>query len=65
MSPHGEGHGEVRTDSCLQEYVVPFGEANVVREGGDVTIVTLGRMVHTSLEAAGQLAAAGGGACAA
>jgi pyruvate dehydrogenase E1 component beta subunit len=40
-------------------YVVPFGEANVVREGGDVTIVTLGRMVHTSLEAAQQLAAAG------
>ena len=40
-----------------ESYVVPFGEANVVREGGDVTIVTLGRMVHTSLEAAGQLAA--------
>jgi len=40
-------------------YAVPFGEANVVREGGDVTIVTLGRMVHTSLEAAEQLAAAG------
>ena len=31
----------------------------MVREGGDVTIVTLGRMVHTSLEAAGQLAADG------
>jgi pyruvate dehydrogenase E1 component beta subunit len=31
----------------------------VVREGGDVTIVALGRMVHTSLEAARQLAAAG------
>jgi pyruvate/2-oxoglutarate/acetoin dehydrogenase E1 component len=40
-------------------YVVPFGEANVVREGGDVTIVALGRMVHTSMEAASQLAAAG------
>ena len=38
---------------------MPFGEANVVREGGDVTIVTLGRMVHTSLEAAEQLAADG------
>jgi acetoin:2,6-dichlorophenolindophenol oxidoreductase subunit beta len=31
----------------------------VVREGGDVTIVTLGRMVHTSLDAAAQLAAGG------
>jgi pyruvate dehydrogenase E1 component beta subunit len=40
-------------------YAVPFGEANVLREGGDVTIVTLGRMVHTCLEAADQLAAAG------
>ncbi len=40
-------------------YALPFGEANVVREGGDVTIVALGRMVHTSLEAASQLAAAG------
>ena len=40
-----------------ESYALPFGEANVVREGGDVTIVTLGRMVHTSLEAASQLAA--------
>jgi acetoin:2,6-dichlorophenolindophenol oxidoreductase subunit beta len=42
-----------------ESYTVPFGEANVVREGGDVTIVTLGRMVHTSLDAAVQLAAGG------
>jgi pyruvate dehydrogenase E1 component beta subunit len=42
-----------------ESYALPFGEANVVREGGDITIVTLGRMVHTSLEAAGQLAADG------
>ena len=35
-----------------ESYALPFGEANVVREGGDVTIVTLGRMVHTSLDAA-------------
>src|SRR5437660_576801 len=40
-------------------YALPFGEANVVREGSDVTIVALGRMVHTSVEAAGQAAAAG------
>ena len=42
-----------------ESYALPFGEANVVREGGDVTIVTLGRMVHTSLEAAAQLAGDG------
>jgi len=40
-------------------YALPFGEANVVREGSDVTIVALGRMVHTSLEAAEQLAGTG------
>src|ERR1700683_553334 len=44
-----------------ESYTVPFGEANVVREGGDVTIGTLGRMVHTSLDAAAQLGASGVG----
>ncbi|MGI9008692.1 MAG: alpha-ketoacid dehydrogenase subunit beta [Streptosporangiaceae bacterium] len=42
-----------------ESYAIPFGEANVVREGGDVTIVTLGRMVHHSLEAAAELAGGG------
>lgn len=34
------------------EYSIPLGKANVVREGNDVTIVTYGAMVHTSLNAA-------------
>lgn len=34
------------------EYVIPFGQANIVREGKDATIVTYGLMVHRSLEAA-------------
>jgi pyruvate dehydrogenase E1 component beta subunit len=42
-----------------ESYTIPFGEANIVREGGDVSIVTLGRMVHTALEAADALAAGG------
>jgi pyruvate dehydrogenase E1 component beta subunit len=42
-----------------ESYTIPFGEANVVREGGDVTIVALGRMVHTALEAAEELAGSG------
>ena len=37
-------------------YTIPFGEANVVREGKNVTVVTLGRMLHMSLEAASNLA---------
>lgn len=40
-------------------YTVPFGEANFVREGKDVTLVTYGRMVHIALEAAAQLARQG------
>jgi pyruvate/2-oxoglutarate/acetoin dehydrogenase E1 component len=47
--------GEVPEES----YTIPFGEANVVREGGDVTIVAFGRMVTTALEAADELASSG------
>ncbi len=42
-----------------ESYAIPFGEANVLREGGDVTIVAIGRMVHIALEAAGELAGSG------
>ena len=37
-------------------YTIPFGEAAVVREGEDVTIVALGRMVSMALQAAEALA---------
>ena len=47
--------GEVPEES----YTIPFGEANVAREGGDATIVAFGRMVSVALEAASTLAAAG------
>ncbi len=49
----------VEGEAPEESYAIPFGEANVVREGGDVTIVTLGLMVHRSLEAAEALAADG------
>ena len=42
-----------------ESYAIPFGEANVVRDGKDITIVTFGRMVHLSTEAATELAKAG------
>ena len=37
-------------------YTLPFGQAKVVREGSDATIVTLSQMVHKSLLAADELA---------
>jgi hypothetical protein len=38
------------------DYTIPFGKADVKREGADVTIVTLGLHVHRALDAAGDLA---------
>ena len=40
-------------------YTVPFGEANVVRDGKHCSIITYGLMVHRSLEAAATLAKEG------
>lgn len=40
-------------------YSVPFGEANFLRDGDDVTLVTYGRMVHLALDAAASLARQG------
>jgi len=41
------------------DYIIPFGVADVKREGTDVTVVTYSRMVHRSLEAAERLAQEG------
>jgi pyruvate dehydrogenase E1 component beta subunit len=42
-------------DVPAESYIVPFGEAAVVQEGDDVTIVAMGRMVHYAKEAAANL----------
>ncbi|MGD0105813.1 MAG: alpha-ketoacid dehydrogenase subunit beta [Rhodopila sp.] len=38
-----------------ESYTIPFGEANLTREGTDVTIVAIGRMVQMANEAADRL----------
>ena len=48
-------HGDVPEG----EHVVPLGQANVAREGADVTIVGIGHMLDQALQAAEQLAAEG------
>ncbi|QUH03811.1 alpha-ketoacid dehydrogenase subunit beta [Saccharopolyspora erythraea] len=42
-----------------EPYTIPFGEADIVREGDDLTIVAFGRMVSVAAEAADELARSG------
>jgi pyruvate/2-oxoglutarate/acetoin dehydrogenase E1 component len=57
LEPSGRG-GE-QGDVPDGEYLVPLGSASVRREGGDVTVVAIGRMVKPALAAARSLAAQG------
>jgi len=42
-----------------EDYEIPFGQAAVVREGTDLTLVAIGRMVPMALEAGRKLAGEG------
>jgi len=42
------------SDTPLGRYVVPLGQAARVREGGDVTVLAYGTMVHVALAAAAE-----------
>jgi acetoin:2,6-dichlorophenolindophenol oxidoreductase subunit beta len=50
---------DVTGDVPEESYTIPFGEANVVREGDDVTVVALGRMVSFAQQAADELESSG------
>jgi acetoin:2,6-dichlorophenolindophenol oxidoreductase subunit beta len=50
---------DVTGDVPEESYTIPFGEANVVREGDDVTIVAMGRMVSLAEQAAVELESSG------
>jgi len=49
---HMKLYRSIRADVPEGEYTVPLGQAKVVREGKDVTVIAYGAMVHTALEAA-------------
>ena len=49
----------VRQDIPEECYTVPIGEARLVREGTDVTVIAWGSMMHTVLQAAKSLDASG------
>jgi pyruvate/2-oxoglutarate/acetoin dehydrogenase E1 component len=51
--------GGMKGEVPEEEYFIPFGEAATVREGTDVTVVALSKMVHLAAEAAEELAAEG------
>jgi 2-oxoisovalerate dehydrogenase E1 component beta subunit len=50
---------KIKEDLPSEQYTVPIGQAKVVREGRDLSIITYGAMVWTALEAAEKLAAEG------
>jgi len=47
--------GRMEGEVPEEPYTVPFGVANLVREGGDVTVVAAGRMVQEAAKAADTL----------
>jgi len=50
---------DIEEDVPQEAYAIPFGEANVLRDGKDVTVVALGRMVMLANQAADTLAREG------
>jgi pyruvate/2-oxoglutarate/acetoin dehydrogenase E1 component len=47
--------GAMEEEIPEEEYLIPFGEAVIKREGKDVTVVALAKMVHDALAAAEEL----------
>jgi 2-oxoisovalerate dehydrogenase E1 component beta subunit len=56
---HKALYRRIKEDLPTEEYTVPIGQAKVVREGTDLTIVTYGAMLWVALEAAAKLAEEG------
>ncbi|WP_135551684.1 alpha-ketoacid dehydrogenase subunit beta [Paenibacillus cymbidii] len=52
---HMNLYRSLRAEVPEGDYTIPLGKANVVREGGDVTIIAYGAMVQTAVKAAEEL----------
>jgi acetoin:2,6-dichlorophenolindophenol oxidoreductase subunit beta len=53
---HKMSYDDLKGDVPEERYSIPFGEADVVREGDDVTVVAVGKMREVALDAAAALA---------
>ena len=51
--------GGMKGEVPEEEYFIPFGQACVRREGADVTVVALAKMVHDAMDVAAELAEEG------
>lgn len=58
-APVGDRSGWQPNWPQVQDYRVPIGKAELVREGNAATVVSYGRMLHVALQAADALAAEG------
>jgi 2-oxoisovalerate dehydrogenase E1 component beta subunit len=56
---HKHLYRRIREDIPDDDFIVPIGQADVKRAGGDLTIVTYGAMVHESLAVAERLSKEG------
>ncbi|EAF6087476.1 alpha-ketoacid dehydrogenase subunit beta [Listeria monocytogenes] len=56
---HKRAYRLLKAEVPETDYIVPIGEANVVREGDDITVITYGLAVQFAQQAAERLAAEG------
>lgn len=51
--------GLINSEMPASDYAIPIGKADVKREGGDLTVLTYGMMLHDTLNAAEEVSRAG------
>jgi len=59
MFIEGQGLYSIQGDVPPVEYTIPFGKANIIRKGRDITFISYLKMTHECLKAADELASKG------